>query len=171
MGLPSRCFCNYKKGNNKWFGCLSMEFKGPYGGAAVAACSIVCTGENIANCSKSPQFLRVICALCPRCARCARTPRGYTHCVRHCKCTEVEPLWCIVGCTACCAAACTVRSSSALPGARKGVRTCTQRRAMSGAQRCGFRCALRCTRHGPAAQRPPPPREQPASCGYLQSFA
>ena len=48
-------------------------------------CSMVCIGKNIANCSKNPQFLPVMCALCPRCAcavravpalcvRCAHTP-------------------------------------------------------------------------------------------------
>ena len=31
-------------------------------------CSMVCIGKNIANCSKNPQFLPVMCALCPRCA-------------------------------------------------------------------------------------------------------
>ena len=30
-------------------------------------CSMVCIG-NIANCSKTPQFLPVMCALCTRCA-------------------------------------------------------------------------------------------------------
>ena len=29
-------------------------------------CSMVCTGKNIANCSKTPQFLPVMCALCTR---------------------------------------------------------------------------------------------------------
>ena len=31
-------------------------------------CSMVCTGKNVANCSKNPQFLPVMCALCTRCA-------------------------------------------------------------------------------------------------------
>ena len=34
-------------------------------------CSMVCIGKNIANCSKTPQFLPVMCTLC---ARCAHTP-------------------------------------------------------------------------------------------------
>ena len=34
---------------------------------------MVCIGKNIANCSKPPQFLPVMCALCPRCAH---TPPG-----------------------------------------------------------------------------------------------
>ena len=31
-------------------------------------CSMVCIGKNIANYSKNPQFLPVICAPCTRCA-------------------------------------------------------------------------------------------------------
>ena len=31
-------------------------------------CSMVCIGKNIANCSKNPQFLPVMCALCEHCA-------------------------------------------------------------------------------------------------------
>ena len=31
-------------------------------------CSMVCIGKNIANCSKNPQFLPVMCTLCPCCA-------------------------------------------------------------------------------------------------------
>ena len=34
-------------------------------------CSMVCIGKNVANCSKKPQFLPVMCALC---ARYADTP-------------------------------------------------------------------------------------------------
>ena len=34
---------------------------------------MVCIGKNIANCSKNPHFLCVMCALCPRYARCACT--------------------------------------------------------------------------------------------------
>ena len=36
-------------------------------------CSMVCIGKNVANCSKNPQFLPVMCALCPRCARAVHT--------------------------------------------------------------------------------------------------
>ena len=36
-------------------------------------CSMVCIGKNIANCSKNPQFLPVMCALCPHCARAVHT--------------------------------------------------------------------------------------------------
>ena len=37
LGLPFTMMpLHYKKGNNEWLGCLSMEFKGPYGGVAVA---------------------------------------------------------------------------------------------------------------------------------------
>ena len=32
-------------------------------------CRMICMGKNIANCSKIPQFLHVICVLCARCAR------------------------------------------------------------------------------------------------------
>ena len=32
---------------------------------------MVCIGKNIANCSKNPQFLPVMCVLCPRCAHMA----------------------------------------------------------------------------------------------------
>ena len=44
-------------------------------------CSVVCIGKNIANCSKTPQFLPVMCALCTRCARAHRHPPiGSTSC-------------------------------------------------------------------------------------------
>ena len=36
-------------------------------------CSMVCIGKNIANCSKNPQFLPVMCALCLHCARAVHT--------------------------------------------------------------------------------------------------
>ena len=55
---------HHKKGNNEWLDCLSMEFKGPYGRVAVTTHSMVCIGKNIANCSKTPQFISVIRALC-----------------------------------------------------------------------------------------------------------
>ena len=42
------------------------------GGMVCCCCwygSMVCIGKNIANCSKNPQFLPVMCALCPCCVR------------------------------------------------------------------------------------------------------
>ena len=36
-------------------------------------CSMVRIGKNIANCSKNPQFLPVMCVLCLRCARAVHT--------------------------------------------------------------------------------------------------
>ena len=35
---------------------------------------MVYIGKNMANCSKNPQFLLVMCVLCTLCARCADTP-------------------------------------------------------------------------------------------------
>ena len=72
---------HYKKGNTKWLGCLSMQFKGPYGGVAVMACSMACVGKNIANGGKTPIYpchMRTVHALCARCARTA--PRASPIC-------------------------------------------------------------------------------------------
>ena len=37
-------------------------------------CSMVCIGKNIANCSKKPQFLPVMCTLCALCTRAPVVP-------------------------------------------------------------------------------------------------
>ena len=40
---------------------------------------MVCIGKNIANCSKTPEFLLVMCAMCPHCAH---TPPGKSKCLQ-----------------------------------------------------------------------------------------
>ena len=49
---------------------------------------MVCIGKTIANCSKTPQFLPVICALCTRCARAVPGRPLYVH-----TCTCVWGCW------------------------------------------------------------------------------
>ena len=56
-------------------------------------CSMVCIGKNIANCSKKPQFLPVMCALCPRCARCACAVHTYPQCYACINAGWFPPFW------------------------------------------------------------------------------
>ena len=59
---------------------------------------MVCIGKNIANCSKTSQFLPVMCALCPRCARavpalCVRCAHAHSPMVKRsnpCLCNAIN---------------------------------------------------------------------------------
>ena len=51
---------------------------------------MVCIGKNIANCSKNPQFLPVMCTLCPRCLRTVRVVHTRHPCT---KCNHLAMDW------------------------------------------------------------------------------